>query len=272
MKVYLCADIEGVAGVVAPQHGTPGHPEHERARRLMTEEVNAAIAGAFAGGATAVLVNDGHGPMLNLLPEALDERAELLLGKPKPANMLAGLDASYAGVMCIGFHTGAGRPGVLSHTVNGFAFREIRLNGQACSEATLYGAYAGSLGVPVILLSGDDATAAECGAHFPGAQMVVVKRALGHRAARAVSPARARAMLRSSAEAAVRTCRDVPPFRAAPPFRLELELTSPALADLAAIIPVAERVTPTCVVFMAGTMADVLGWVNTVSALSSFLR
>ena len=190
MKIYICADIEGIAGVVAPQHGQPGNPEYERARHLMTEEVNAAIDGAFAGGASEILVNDGHGPMLNLLPEALDPRAGLLLGKPKPQNMFAGLTVEYAGVMCVGFHAGASRPGVLAHTVNGFAFREIRLNGQPCSEATLYGAYAGSLDVPVILLSGDDVTARECGALFPGAQSVVVKRALGHRAAQSLSPPR----------------------------------------------------------------------------------
>lgn len=271
MKVFICADIEGVAGVVTAQHGQPGNPEYERARRLMTEEVNAAINGAFAGGATAVVVNDGHGPSLNLLPEALDERAELVSGKPKAANMLAGLDAGFGGLMFTGFHTGAGRPGVLSHTVNGFAFRAIRLNGQACSEATLYGAYAGSLGVPVLLLSGDDATVAECGEHFPGAETVTVKQALGHRAARAVSPARARAMLREAAARAVRAPRPVP-FTIAGPYWLELDLNSPALADLAAIIPVAQRTTPTTVAFDAASMADVLGWVNTVSALSSFLR
>ena len=268
MKLYICADIEGVAGVVHPQHGQPGNPEYERARRLMTEEVNAAIDGAFAAGVSEVVVNDGHGPMVNLLPELLDPRADLILGKPKPANMLAGLDASFDGVFFTGFHTGAGRPGVLSHTVNGFAFRAVRLNGQACAEATLYGAYAGSLGVPILLLSGDDATVGECGAHFPGARVVTVKHALGQRAARAVSPVRARAMLREAAASIGRA----EPFTIAGPYVLELELTSPALADLAVIIPVARRTSPTAITFDAATMADVVAWVNTVSALSTFLR
>lgn len=272
MKIFICADIEGVAGVVSPQQGQPGNGEYERARRLMTEEVNAAIEGAFAGGATNVLVNDAHGPMTNLLPELLDERAELILGKPKPMNMFAGLTSDFAGVFCTGFHAAASRPGVLAHTVNGFAFRAIRINGIHAAEATLYGAYAGSLGVPVILLSGDDVTAAECGPHFPGAELVTVKHALSQRAARAVSPARSRALIRAAAERAAGQAGRIAPFTIAAPYRLEIEMNSPALADLAATIPVAERTGALTVAFAAPAMADVVGWVNTLSAMSAMLR
>lgn len=258
--------------MVSPLQGQPGNPEYELARRLMIEEVNAAVAGAFDAGASEVLVNDGHGPMTNLLPELLDPRAELILGKPKPANMCAGLDAGHGGMFCLGYHAGAGRRGVLSHTVNGFAFSAIRLNGHSCSEATLNGAFAGSLGVPVLLLSGDDVTAEECGAHFPDAQVVVTKWALGQRAARSLSPALAQDRLREAAGVAVRSAGTVPPFVLPGPYWLEIELATPALADLAAIIPVAERLDPVTVAFRADTMPAVLGWVNTLSALSSFLR
>jgi D-amino peptidase len=272
LRIYISVDIEGVAGVVASLHGQPGNPEYERARRLMTEEANAAIDGAFAAGASEVLVNDAHGPMINLLPEQLDPRAELILGKPKPVNMLAGLEAGSAGVMLVGYHSGAGQHGVLSHTVNGFCFRAIRLNGRDCAEATLYGAYAGSLGVPVILLSGDDRLAVQCAPLFPGAQVIEVKRALGHRAARALSPAAARDRIRAGAEAAVRMATEIRPFSISPPYQLEIDLANPALADLAATIPAAERFSPVGVSFAAGTMAEVIGWVNTISYMSAFLR
>jgi D-amino peptidase len=272
MKIYISVDIEGMAGVVAAQHGQPGNPEYERARRLMTEEANAAIDGAFAAGATEVLVNDSHGPMINLLPEALDPRAELILGKPKPVNMFAGLDDGFAGVMCVGYHSGAGQFGVLSHTTNGFAFRAIRLNGIDCAEATLYGAYAGSLGVPVIMLSGDDRLAAQCGPQFPGAEIAVVKQALGSRAARALSPERAREMIRAAAERAVRKAGGVAPFRVDGPYRLEIDLNNPALADLAGTIPAATRVSPVTVAFTPDTIAAAIGWMNTISYMSAFLR
>jgi len=272
MKIFISADIEGVAGVVTPQQGQPGNPEYERARRLMTEEVSAAIAGAFDGGATEVVVNDSHGPMVNIIAELLDPRAELILGRPKPMSMFAGLDASFAAVFCTGYHAGAGRHGVLSHTVNGFAFAAIRLDGLDCAEATLYGAYAGSLGVPVALLTGDDQMALQCAPHFPGAEVAVVKQALGHRAARALSPANARALIRVHAAAAARGHAGCQPLVIAEPCRLEVDLTSVTLADLAAIIPVAERVGPRTVAFPAGSVQDAARWVNTLSNISAVVR
>jgi D-amino peptidase len=272
MKIFISADIEGVAGVVTPQHGQPGNGEYERARRLMTEEVNAAIAGAFAGGATYVLVNDSHGPMTNLLPDILDPRAELIIGRPKPMNMFCGLDAGFAGVFCIGYHSGAGQHGVLSHTVNGFAFAGIRVNGIDCAEATLYGAYAGSLGVPVLLLTGDDRMETQCAPHFRGVRTAVVKHALGQRAARALSPQAARALIQAEAEQAVRERGGCAPFVIAEPCRLEIDLNSVSLADLAATIPVSERLAPRSVAFPAGGIAAAIGWVNTISAMSATLR
>ena len=121
--------IEGVAGVVDVLHGQPGNAEYERARCLMTEKANAAIDGAFAGGVTEVLVNDAHGPMIDLLSDLLDPRAELILGKPKPISMFAGLTEEYAGAICVGYHAGAGQYDVLSNTTDGFCFRAIRVNG-----------------------------------------------------------------------------------------------------------------------------------------------
>jgi D-amino peptidase len=272
MKIFISADIEGVAGVVTPLQGQPGNAEYERARRLMTEEVNAAIAGAFDGGAAEVLVNDSHGPMTNLLPNLLDPRAELILGRPKPTYMCAGLDASFAAVFFTGYHSGAGQHGVLSHTVNGFAFHAIRVNGIDCAEATLYGAYAGSLGVPVALLTGDDRLQAQCGGLFPGATSVVVKQALGQRAARALSPEAARARIRAGAAAALANLGACAPWTIPGPYRLELDLSSVTLADLAAGIPVAERAGPRSVAFAAARMEDVIAWIATVGTLSASLR
>ena len=272
MKIFISADIEGVAGVVVPAQGAPGNVEYERARRLMTEEVNAAIAGAYDGGATEVVVNDSHGPMINLLPELLDPRADLILGRPKPTYMCAGLDSSFAAVFFTGYHSGAGQNGVLSHTVNGFAFTGIRVNKIDCAEATLYGAYAGSLGVPVALLTGDDQLEKQCAKLFPGAQMAVVKTALGQRAARAMSPTNARALIRAAASAALRDIGTCEPYVIGAPYRLELDLSSVALADLVAGIPVATRIAPRTVGFKAPTMAGVIGWIGAVGAMSAQMR
>lgn len=272
MKIFISADIEGVAGVVTPQQGQPGNPEYERARRLMTQEVNAAIAGAFDGGATAVLVNDSHGPMVNLIPEELDPRAELIIGRPKPMSMAAGLDAGFQGVFFTGYHAGAGHNGVLSHTVSGFAFQALRANGIDCAEATLYGAYAGLLGVPVLLLSGDNELAAQCGPQFPAAEMVVVKQALGQRAARALSPETARKAIRTGAKNAVTGAKNRPVFTIPGPLRLEADLASVAMADLCGTIPVAIRLSPRTVAFDCADIAVAINWIAVMAQLCGTLR
>ncbi len=272
MKIYISADIEGVAGIVSPEQTRPGNPEYERARRLMTEEVNAAIAGALRAGAEEILVNDGHGPMTNLIPEMLNPAARVILGKPKPLNMFEGLDASFDAVFCLGFHARASEFGVLAHTTNGFAFRDIRLNNVPYGEAGLYGAYAGSLGVPVALVSGDDRCIAENRAHFPDAVMVETKQALSNRSANNLSVEGARAAIREGAAQAVFAAKGMKPFVLSPPFTLAMTMNHPSLADLVAVIPGAERQDALTVSFHAETAAIAVRWVNTVSALSSFLR
>ncbi|MEN3931372.1 M55 family metallopeptidase [Microvirga sp. W0021] len=272
MKVYISADIEGCAGVVIPEQTRPGNPEYERARRLMTEEVNAAIDGALRKGATEILVNDAHGPMVNLIPELLNPEAHFILGKPKPLNMFEGLDASFDAVFCIGFHTRASSYGVLAHTTNGFAFKDIALNGVSYGEAGLYGAYAGSIGVPVVLMSGDDLCLAENSILFPQAVMVETKKAIGNRAAANLPLEVARNAIRDGAIRALSDLGAMTPFVLQPPFELALTMSSPALADLTAIIPGAKRKDALTVIFNTESIEDAIRWVNTVSALSSFLR
>ena len=272
MRIFISADIEGVAGVVNAQQGTPGNPEYERARRLMTQEVNAAIAGAFDGGASYVLVNDSHGPMVNLIPEDMDPRAECIIGRPKPMNMTAGLDAGFDAVFFTGYHSGAGRHGVLSHTVSGFAFQGIRINGIETAEATLYGAYAGSLGVPVALLTGDDRLAEQCHGSFPGSVMVQVKTALGHRSARALSPEMARARIREGAAQAVKAIPGYTPYVIPPPCRLEVDLATVAMADLCGAVPGAERTGPRGIAFECPGIVEAQQWIGVMATLCGTLR
>lgn len=271
MRVHISADIEGVAGVVSSGQCQAGHPEYEKARILMTEEVNAVVQGLLDGGATEILVNDSHGQMTNLLPELLHPAAEFILGKPKPMNMACGLEPSHDLFCMVGHHSRAGGTGILSHTTNGFAFREVRVNGRPCGEPAIYGAYAAELGVPVGLISGDDQTLAENRNLFPDAEIVVVKHSLGQRAARSVPILRAREMLREAARAAAVKPRPVPQKPAAP-FRAEFDLSSVALADQMAILPPASRSGPVTVAFDCSTMAEVVGWMTALSAMSFALR
>jgi len=272
MKIFISADMDGCAGVAVPRQCDMDNPDYELARRLMTDETNAAIAGAFDAGATEVLVNDSHSQQINLLPNLMDLRAELILGRPKRGGMFAGLEADYAGVMCIGYHSGASQHGVLAHTVDGAVYAAIRVNGIDCAEATLYGGYAGSLGVPVILLAGDDQLKRQCEPQFPGVRCVVVKHALGNRAARSLAPEVACARIRAAAADAVRNRASIKPLVIPGPYRLEIDLMGVVLADVVMNIPMAERVGPRTVALPADTMAGVIGWVGVVNAMSATLK
>lgn len=272
MRVYISADIEGVAGVVASQQGQPGNGEYEKARILMTEEVNAVVEGLIEAGATEVLVNDSHGPMTNILPSLLHPAADLILGKPKPMNMACGLSAEYDLFCLVGHHSMAGKGGVLAHTTNGFAFREIRINGVAYGEPGIYGAYAGELGVPVGLISGDDCTRDENIGWFPNAEFVVVKQSYGQRAARQVSVSRAREMLKAAAAHAVRHAAEKQVFKLEGPYSVEFTMGSAALADQMSILPPAKRIDALTIGFECQTVAEIIGWMTSLSAMSFALR
>ncbi|MET9451638.1 M55 family metallopeptidase [Streptomyces cinerochromogenes] len=161
MRIYISADMEGITGLVDADDVQPGGRDYERGRTMMAEDVNAAVRGALAAGATGVLVNDAHGPMRNLLPEALHPAARLVRGKPKQLGMLEGLTGEYDAALCVGYHSRAGTPGVLSHSFMGHEIEDMWLDGRPVGEIGLAHATAAALGVPVVVLTGDDAACAE---------------------------------------------------------------------------------------------------------------
>src|SRR3954463_9028131 len=116
MRVFISVDMEGVAGVATFDQIVRGGTGYARAQELMTAETNAAIRGAFAGGATEVLVNDSHGTMDNLLHNHLDPRARLVFGAPRASCMVQGITPDDAMALFIGYHAAAGSHGTLAHT------------------------------------------------------------------------------------------------------------------------------------------------------------
>jgi D-amino peptidase len=240
MQVYISVDMEGVAGVVHEDQTDPIDPRHEgeynRFRRLMTSEANAAVEGALAAGATRVLVNDSHWLMRNLLAEELHPAAELLSGGPKLRSMVEGIEAGFDAAMFVGYHAMAGtRHAVIDHTYTGIV-HQVRLNGRPAGELAINAALAGAYGVPVALVSGDQALAAEATALLgDGVETVVVKHAVGRFAARSVSPAEACRRIRDGATAALR--RKHPPLVLERPVRLEVEFALTQMADMAELAP-----------------------------------
>lgn len=207
MRVYLSADMEGVAGLVDAEDVQPQGRDYERGRMMMTEDVNAAVRGAMAGGARSVVVNDAHGPMRNLLPEQLHPAAELVRGRPKPMGMLEGLDGDFDAAFCIGFHARAGSAGVLSHSFMGHEIEDIWLDNRPVGEIGLVHATAAALGVPVVLLSGDDMACAEATDWDPRMTTVAVKRARDRFAAKLRPVTEARGEIESAARDSLRAAR-----------------------------------------------------------------
>ncbi len=248
MKVYISVDMEGIAGI--SHHKPTGRRDlgYPAAVVLMTGEANAAIAGAFDGGATEVLVNDSHGSMFNLSQTDLDPRATLLQGQ-KTWSMVAGAgpDRGFGVALFVGYHARAGNPlGTIAHT---YSSRPVRstLNGRPAGEAAINAIALGAWGVPVGLVAGDDVLAAEMADWFPWAERVVVKEGVGREAAASVHPTVARERVRAGAERAVRRAigGEMRPLVLDPPYIVEVTYQNALQADYACVVPGAERVGET---------------------------
>lgn len=271
MRVYVAVDIEGVAGVVHSEEGAPGNAEYERARRLMTREASAVVAGIYDADPSArVTVADVHGPYRNLIPEELDERATLNRGKPKLLGMMDGIDRGYDLAFFVGAHGRAGAdPAALSHTFTG-TILDVTINGRPMGEIGLNAAMAGAHGVPVVLVSGDQAVEAEARDLFGAAVLtVVVKESRAQLAAESVHPAVACEHLRAAAARAVRERPAVEPLRVAAPVSCAISLARPVYADLAMLIDGATRVDGRTVRFERPTMPDIYRILRLITVLCS---
>jgi len=272
--ILVAVDIEGVAGVWRPEQTQAGNGDYERARRWMTQEADAAVRGAFAGGAGAVLVNDSHGHFGNLLADELDPRAQLIQGKPRQLGMMAGVDQGVAGVLMIGWHSRAKTRGVLAHTSNSFAFARVWLDELEVGEVGLYAALAGEFGVPVLLASGCDVMAAEVEALLPGTACAVVKWSEGARSGRSLSPAESRVQIEAAARDAVQalTPSRTPWRHANPRPTLRVRCQTPALADAFALWPAVQREDAETIAVACASVHDAVRSLNALAVMGNALR
>ena len=259
MRIYISVDMEGIAGVVHEDQTNPIDPrcagEYGRFRRLMTREANAAIEGAFDGGATEILVNDSHWTMKNLLAEELHPAATLLAGGPKTWSMMEGIERGWDLAAFIGYHAKAGTANaILDHTYTD-RILDVRLNGRSVGELGINAALAGAFGVPVGLVSGDQSLALEARDLLgEGVRSVVVKEAVSRHAARAIAPERACILIHDAMREVVAgragsSAKPLPPFRPASPTAIEVDFAVTVQADHAAMAPGFARVGPRTVGF-----------------------
>lgn len=256
MRIYISADMEGASGVVHAEQTEPGAREYDRACALMVGDVNAVVEGALAGGASYLVVNDSHWTMRNLKIEDLHPRAHLISGSPKPFSMVQGLDASFDCALFVGYHGMAGSsPATIDHTYTEDAIYRVTINGLVVGELGINGYFAGQFGVPIALVSGDQAICAEARTLLGDVTTVQVKEAVSRTAALCLPLETSRRLLRDGAQAAMAT--RPPPLRPIAPVTMLVEFMKSSQADMAGLTPGSERVGPRAVQFSHDSYTEV---------------
>lgn len=258
MKLYLSTDVEGSSGIVAWEQIIEGGAEYAQGRLLLTNEVNAVIAGAQEAGASEFVVNDAHSFMRNLHPQDLLGEATLISGRHKPLYMMEGLDSSFDGALFVSYHGSIGAErAILSHTYNPRAIWEARINGEIVGESGINALVAAHYGVPIIFVSGDEVTAREASGIAPQAEKVVVKESLGRFAASNLHPNVACRLLREGASRAVRNIQQMRPPVFSAPVSLKLTFLVADMAEMALWVRNVERVGPRTVAIRSENLLDI---------------
>jgi D-amino peptidase len=265
-KVYISVDLEGVAGVVTgDQLGPPGF-EYERFREFMTNETLAAIEGARAAGATEFVVSDSHGNGESLLIEKFPKDVTIVRAWPRPLMMMQGIDDSFAAVLFIGYHASTVNPsGVRAHTVSSATFADVRLNGASVSEAAFNAAIAGHFGVPVVMISGDDAIVKEATAVLGPIESATVKWAYGFHSARTVTPQASCDLIREKAKSALARWKSFRPYRIGEPVDLDIRFKNYRPAEVLAYLPIVTRTDAHSVRYRAKDILEAARFVEFVT-------
>lgn len=258
VKVFISADMEGLAGVVTGEQLGPSGFEYGKFREVMTNEVLAAIRGARAGGATEILVADSHGNGQNILVDALPKDVQLVRSWPRPLGMMGGLDDSFDAAIFVGFHSSTSNPkGVRAHTFSSATLTEVRLNGRPVSEAAFNAALAGHFGVPVVMVSGDDAIVEEAKQTIGDLEGVVVKEAISFHAAKTLTPEAAQEKIEAAAKRAVERRAAIAPMRLSGDVTLDVSFKNYRQAELLAYLPIVERLDAHTIRFVGRDMVEI---------------
>jgi D-amino peptidase len=252
-KIFISADMEGISGISASDQLSASGAEYNRSRKMMADDVNAAIRGARRGGATDILVNDSHGSMRNLRLEDLDGQVRLISHSFKRSGMMEGLDESFDAALFIGYHAKAGHPaGLFAHTGSGVV-RDVRVNGQSLGEGGLNTLVAAWYGVPVALVTGDDVAVKQVAEVATQAKTVAVKRAINPRAVELRPFAVVHREIEEAAFAGVRDAAKMTPRRAAS-YKVEIQFDDLAIPEVAQNLPTMTRPAPDTIAYETDAM------------------
>jgi len=258
LKVYISVDMEGVAGVVTGDHLGPTGFEYQKAREWLTEEVMAAIRAARDAGATEIVVSDSHGNGENILLDRLPPDVLLVRAWPRPLMMMQGIDEGFDAVLFIAYHASTSNPnGVRAHTMSSANLTGIRLNGTLVPEAVINAAIAGHFGVPVVMISGDDAIVEEASSLLGDVEGAVLKWSYGFHSAMTVMPEVAQRIIAEKVGSALGRLEDFKPYQVDSPIRVEVSFKNYLPAELLSYLSIVERVDSHTIAFTGKDMIEV---------------
>jgi D-amino peptidase len=258
MKIYISADMEGVVGVVTGDHLGPDGFEYQKAREWMTAEVNAAIDGARAAGATEIGISDSHGNGENLLIDRLPTDVTLIRSWPRPLMMMEGIAEGFDAVIFIGYHASTtNSEGVRAHTMSSGRLADVKLNGISVPEAGINAAIAGHFGVPVIMISGDDAIFEEARTLLGDIEGAVVKEAISFHSAKTMMPEAAYKLIREKVQAAMARIDDFQPYVLSTPITLDVRFKNYRPSEMLAYLPIVERTDSHSIRFVGKDMIEI---------------
>ena len=273
MKIYISVDMEGVVGAVSSDQLSPSGFEYQRFREFMTQEANAAIEAAFAGGATEVTLSDSHGNAQNLLIEKLPKNVLLVRGFPRPLEMMQGIDESFDGVIFLGYHASTTNPeGVRAHTFSSARLADVRLNNIPVSEGSFNAAVAGHFNVPVIMVSGDDAAVKEVTAAVGDIEGAVVKWNYGFHSAKTMMPEAAYDLIREKVKKAMGRIKSFKPYKVKTPVQFDVRFKNYRPAEVLSYLSIIERIDSHSIRFNGKDMVEVSKFVGFITTYDSGLE
>ncbi len=263
LKVFISVDMEGITGIQTSAECSSSGSDYQYFRGIMTQETNAAIEGAFAAGATEVLVRDSHGSARNIIPDKLDSRAKLLRSwSGGPKMMMEGIDETFDAVIFIGYHAKAGTPNaIIEHTMSGNVM-DLSINGVSLPEAGFNALIAGHYNVPVVFAAGDKALCEQAKGLFGEVETVAVKEGIGA-AVLSLHPDVSNDLIRRGVEHSLRNLNKYKPYKLNAPYKMILRLKREESVNEASFYPGAKRISDWEVTFESrDLMAVVMAFVS----------
>ena len=256
-KIFISADLEGVVGAVTGEQLGPGGFEYNRFREFMTAEVNAAIKAAKSAGATEVLVADSHGNGQNLLIEKLPKDVKLIRSWPRPLGMMEGIDSSFDGVIFTGYHASTDNlEGVRAHTFSSAHLTSLKVNGKIMTEGSWNAAVAGEFGVPVIMISGDDAAVNEVKSLIGNAEGAIVKESISFHSAKSLHPEAAYDLIAEKTLYAVKNIKKYKPYKIKGPITVSVAFKNYQPSQILSYLKMFNRIDSHTIEFKAKNMIE----------------